>query len=75
MSQEIWITPTPIPMSVNTPVFNDLIGMEQEVAVNLVQGYHQANLFGAMDILYLLLMLFLVIGGIWSIIKHAQKVL
>lgn len=68
-----WPTPTPIPTTAATPVMD--FGGEDTVymlAENLVQGYQQANNYGVMDYLFWVLILFIVLGGIWSIIRRVK---
>jgi hypothetical protein len=68
-----WATPTVIPTSAATPQF-DLGGVETvyTLAENLVQGYNMAESYGAMDYLYWVLIVAIVLGGIWSIVKRLK---
>lgn len=70
-----WATPTPIPMPVGTPV----IGLDGEaigitMAENLVQGFQQANQMGALDMLFMAILVLLILGGLWSIMRRIQRV-
>jgi len=44
-----------------------------QLAEDLVQGYQQAQLMGALNLLIILLLIVLIVGGIWSIMRHAQR--
>ncbi len=47
--------------------------MAYTVAENLVQGYQQANQMGALNMLMFVLIVFIVLGGIWSIMRHIKS--
>jgi len=67
-----WATLTPYPTSAATaPV--QLVGVNEDMAEKLVQGYGIANGAGAMDMLFFAILLFIVVGGVWSIIKRLQN--
>jgi hypothetical protein len=68
----VWPTLTPFPTSAATSVL-DLSAANIPMAERLVQGYQVANNAGAMDLLIWAILLFLIIGGIWSIIRRLQS--
>lgn len=68
-----WPTPTPLPPSVSTPVVDVFNDLEYTLAEGLVQGYQQANMAGALDMLMFALVVFLVLGGVWSIQRHLKR--
>ncbi len=68
-----WVTPTPIPYVPGTPVFDLGPDVGVKLAEDLVQGYQQAQLMGALNLLIILLLVILIVGGIWSVMRHAQR--
>jgi hypothetical protein len=68
----IWATLTPMPTGAATSVL-DLGGANITLGEHLVQGYQVANSMGAMDLLMFAILLFLIIGGVWSIIRRVQN--
>jgi hypothetical protein len=68
-----WATPTVIPTAASTPQL-DLGGVETvyTLAENLVQGYNMAESYGALDMLYWVLLGAVVMSGIWSIVKRIK---
>lgn len=71
--------PTPIPWATLTPfptssgvIPLDFTGAGEGMAESLVQGYQVANNAGALDMVMFAILLFLVIGGVWSVIKRVQ---
>lgn len=72
---QAWPTPTPIPTPEATSQFNDMMGGASiTLAESLVQGYQQANNLGIVELLLLGMVGFIVIGGIWTIIRHIQSI-
>ena len=69
----MWPTPTPIPHTPGTPTFDFGSYTGVQLAEDLVQGYQQAQLMGALNLLIILLLIVLIVGGIWSIMRHAQR--
>jgi len=69
----MWPTPTPIPYAPGTPAFDFGSYTGVQLAEDLVQGYQQAQLMGALNLLIILLLIVLIVGGIWSIMRHAQR--
>jgi hypothetical protein len=70
-----WPTPTPYPTSAATPATSFGISAETgyTLAENLVQGYQTASSYGIINWLDWILITTIVLGGIWSIVKHVQK--
>jgi len=67
-----WATLTPYPTTAATaPV--QLIGVGEDMSEKLVQGYQMANSVGAIDMLMFSILLFIVVGGVWSVIKRLQS--
>lgn len=67
-----WATLTPFPTA-NATAPVQLIGMDVDMSEKLVQGYQMANSVGALDMLMFAILLFIVVGGVWSIIRKLQK--
>lgn len=69
-----WATPTPLPTAAATAATNFGISPETSyvLAENLVQGYQMANSYGIVTYLDWILILVIVLGGVWSIIKHMK---
>jgi len=70
--QTPWPTLTPFPTSDATSVLLSLDGANVDLSEKLVQGYQVANNAGAMDLLIYAILLFLILGGVWSIIRRLQ---
>ncbi len=68
-----WATPTPIPYVPGTPVLDLGADVGVNLAEDIVQGYQQAQLMGALNLLIILLLVLLIVGGIWSVMRHAQR--
>jgi hypothetical protein len=68
-----WVTPTPVPTLANPPPSLEIIESSQ-LATSIVGGWQQVNSYGLVDIALTVALLLLVIGGIWSIIRHVQRV-
>lgn len=66
-----WATLTPYPTTAATAQI-DFAGAGEGMAESLVQGYQIANNAGALDTVMFAILLLLVIGGVWSIIKRVQ---
>lgn len=69
-----WPTPTFMPTSAATPAIQ--FGGDELVygmAEDFVQGYHQARMFGALDMLFFALIFIIVLGGMWSIMRHVRN--
>jgi hypothetical protein len=62
-----------MPTPSGPPPVDPFSGMEYVLAENLVQGYQQANYAGALDMLMFALIVFIVLGGIWSIMSHLKR--
>lgn len=71
----IWATPTPYPTPVGTAVLANLFTARPEIALaeQAVQGYQFVNQNGAMEYVYLAVILFLIFGGIWYLIGVMQR--
>lgn len=66
-----WATLTPLPTSYATAQIN-FAGAGEGMAESLVQGYQVANNAGAIDMVMFAILLLLILGGVWSIIKRVQ---
>lgn len=72
---QAWPTPTPMPTVDATPALGAVLeGMDTALAESLVQGYQQANNHGALELLMFGILALLIVGGIWSIIRHVQRI-
>lgn len=70
-----WPTPTPIPQVEATPFLGPALdGATITLAESLVQGYQQANQMGIVELFMLGVVAFIVIAGIWTIIRHVQSI-
>ena len=69
----MWPTPTPIPYVPGTPVLDLGADVGARLAEDIVQGYQQAQFIGALNLLFILLLVLLIVGGIWSVMRHAQR--
>jgi hypothetical protein len=67
-----WPTPTPIPYVYATPVFDFQDG-SYIVAENMVQGYQMLNSAGGMDSIFVVLIILMLVGGLWSINRHLSQ--
>jgi hypothetical protein len=67
-----WPTPTLRTYAEATPAFNIPAGAPIQIAEEIIQGYHFANQSGALDTIVVIAMLFLVIGGIWTILVKVR---
>lgn len=68
----MWPTPTPLPPSGATPAFD--LGFEgTDLAEGIVQAWQQMDQWNVVDFMMIPLIIFLVLGGLWSIINHWRK--
>lgn len=69
-----WPTPTPYPTSEATPVIQTAIESIQapELAERIVSGYQFMNQHQFMDMVFWALLLVMVIGGAYNIIKQLR---
>jgi len=65
-----WPTPTFIPTTEATPVIQIDPGIPNEYAEQVVQAYNQ---YVRSDIFEWAIIFAIVLGGIWSVVKHMQK--
>lgn len=69
---DIWFTPTPYPTSGATPPFQLNIPM-QTLPNEIVQGYNSLNQNQVFDLVWILVTVSLVLGGVMSIYKRLQE--
>ena len=67
-----WATLTPYPTTAATAQI-DFTGAGQDMAERLVQGYQITNAMGGVNMLMIAILLFLAVGGVWSIIRRLQS--
>lgn len=68
-----WYTPTPFPTPNATPPINLDIGLGYDMAESVVGGYNFANQYGFVDTVMFALLLIIIVGGVWTIIRKLQN--
>lgn len=67
----MWPTPTPIPSSPVINTFSNRLELDGATfASQIVQGWNYLEGWNVPDLILIPLVMFMVIGGIWSIVKH-----
>jgi len=69
-----WPTPSPIPTANATAVLGPVMSEAGvTLAESLVQGYQQANNTGIIELVMMGFIAFIIIAGIYTIIRHVQS--
>jgi len=67
-----WATPTPMVLGTPDQPF-EIVGGNIQIAEAAVQGYQYANQAGIFDLMWLAIVIFVAVGGTWTIVRRLQR--
>lgn len=67
-----WATPTPMVLGTPDQPFT-IGGSNIQIAEAAVQGYQYANQAGVFDLMWLAIVIFVAVGGTWTIVRRLQR--